>query len=91
MEKLLTAEELAERTGLEVHAIHRYARAGALPSLKIRRVCFLQRKETECPSQKRRWPQEKVEFLEGPRMSVLATSGYYHKAQSLPFQNKQSR
>lgn len=35
MEKLLTAEQLSELTGLEVHAVHRYAREGKIPSISI--------------------------------------------------------
>ncbi|MBL8171712.1 MAG: helix-turn-helix domain-containing protein [Acidobacteria bacterium] len=35
MEKLLTAEEVASLTGLEVHAVYRYAREGILPSIRI--------------------------------------------------------
>jgi excisionase family DNA binding protein len=38
LEKLLTADEVAEMSNLELQAVYRYARGGAIPSIRIGRA-----------------------------------------------------
>ncbi len=68
MEKLLTAEELAERTGLEVHAVHRYAREGKIPSINI----GVKRRFPESALQ--RWIQDQLAGVTPAQIQPVAQS-----------------